>query len=62
MRGSWPGGDGRDHVREWMATTDTAAMRCLRLLDEIATCGRSDLATVSVALREIRTLVRADCG
>jgi glutamate dehydrogenase len=60
MRDSWPGGDGRDHVREWMATTDTAAMRCLRLLDEIATCGRSDLATVSVALREIRTLVRAD--
>jgi len=62
MRSSWPGGKGRDQVRDWMATTDTAAMRCLRLLDEIASCGRSDLATVSVALREIRTLVRANGG
>jgi glutamate dehydrogenase len=59
MRTGWSGGNGRDQVRDWMATTDTAAMRCLRLLDEIAACGRSDLATVSVALREIRTLVRA---
>ncbi|GAA5119853.1 NAD-glutamate dehydrogenase [Pseudonocardia adelaidensis] len=62
MRSSWPGGNGRDQVRDWIATTDAAAMRCLRLLDEIAASGRSDLATVSVALREIRTLVRASGG
>ncbi|MFC5234160.1 NAD-glutamate dehydrogenase [Pseudonocardia zijingensis] len=62
VRSGWSGGDGREQVRDWIATTDTAAMRCLRLLDEIAASGRSDLATVSVALREIRTLVRAGCG
>jgi glutamate dehydrogenase len=62
LQTGWPGGDGRDQVRDWLATTDTAATRCLRLLDEIAACGRSDLATVSVALREIRTLVRANGG
>ena len=58
VRSGWSGGDGREQVRDWIATTDTAAMRCLRLLDEIAASGRSNLATVSVALREIRTLVR----
>jgi glutamate dehydrogenase len=58
MRASWPGSNGREQVRDWIATTDVATRRCLRLLDEIAAAGRSDLATVSVALREIRTLVR----
>jgi glutamate dehydrogenase len=62
VRSGWSGGDGREQVRDWIATTDTAAMRCLRLLDEIAASGRSNLATVSVALREIRTLVRGSGG
>ncbi len=58
VRAGWPGSNGREQVRDWIATTDAAARRCLRLLDEIAAADRSDLATVSVALREIRTLVR----
>ncbi len=62
IRDSWPGSDGHEQVRDWIATTDVAARRCLRLLDEIAAAGRSDLATVSVALREIRTLARANGG
>jgi glutamate dehydrogenase len=62
VRSSWSGGDGREQVQDWISTTDAAAMRCLRLLNEIAACGRSDLATVSVALREIRTLARASGG
>ncbi|TQM44725.1 NAD-glutamate dehydrogenase [Pseudonocardia cypriaca] len=62
VRTSWPGSDGHEQVRDWIATTDAAARRCLRLLDEIAAAGRSDLATVSVALREIRTLLRGSGG
>jgi glutamate dehydrogenase len=62
VRTGWPGSDGQEQVRDWIATTDAAARRCLRLLDEIAAAGRSDLATVSVALREIRTLVRGSGG
>lgn len=62
VRAGWSGSNGDEQVRDWIATTDAAARRCLRLLDEIAAAGRTDLATVSVALREIRTLVRASGG
>ncbi|TWF82399.1 glutamate dehydrogenase [Pseudonocardia hierapolitana] len=62
VRTSWSGCTGQELVRDWIARTDVAANRCLRLLDEIGAAGRSDLATVSVALREIRTLVRASGG
>ncbi|MGD9527335.1 MAG: hypothetical protein AB7J32_23790, partial [Pseudonocardia sp.] len=62
MRTTPPGGHGREHVRAWIATIEAAVQRCLRLLDDIAASGRSDLATLSVALREIRTLVRASGG
>jgi glutamate dehydrogenase len=55
-------GHGPERVRQWMATIDAAAKRYLRLLDDIAAAGRADLATLSVALREIRTLVRASGG
>jgi glutamate dehydrogenase len=62
MRTMRPGSHGREQVRAWIATIEAAANRCLRLLDEIAASGPSDLATLSVALREIRTLVRASGG
>ncbi|MGD9531727.1 MAG: NAD-glutamate dehydrogenase domain-containing protein, partial [Pseudonocardia sp.] len=62
MRTMPPGGRGHEHVRAWIATIDAAVQRCHRLLDDIAACGQSDLATLSVALREIRTLVRASGG
>jgi glutamate dehydrogenase len=58
---SSPGGPGgRDNVQRWVETIDAAALRCLRLLGDIITSGRFDLATLSVALREIRSLANAN--
>ena len=54
-----PGAQGREQVYRWIETIDAATNRCLRLLSDIINSGRSDLATLSVALREIRTLVQA---
>ena len=59
LRTSPPGAQGREQVRRWIETIDAAIDRCLRLLGDIINSGRSDLATLSVALREIRTLVQA---
>ena len=42
-----------------METIEAATNRCLRLLSDIINSGRVDLATISVALREIRSLVQA---
>jgi glutamate dehydrogenase len=50
------GSGGKDNVHHWVETIDAAAIRCLRLLGDIITSGRFDLATLSVALREIRSL------
>ena len=46
-------------MHHWVETIEAAANRCLRLLGDIINSGRFDLATLSVALREIRTLVQA---
>ena len=46
-------------MQGWVETIDAATNRYLRLLGDIINSGRSDLATLSVALREIRTLVQA---
>jgi glutamate dehydrogenase len=54
-----PGSHGREDVHRWVETIDAAAIRCLRLLGDIITSGRFDLATLSVALREIRSLAHA---
>ena len=54
-----PGSLGREDVHRWVETIDAAAIRCLRLLGDIITSGRFDLATLSVALREIRSLAHA---
>jgi glutamate dehydrogenase len=59
LRTSAPTGRGHEHVGGWVATIEAAADRCLRMLGDIMNSGRFDLATLSVALREIRTLVQA---
>ena len=53
------GSGGKDNVQRWVETIDAAALRCLRLLGDIIASGRFDLATLSVALREIRSLAHA---
>jgi len=45
-------------VRSWLSHLDSSAYRCLAALDIISADGRADLATLSVALREIRGLVQ----
>jgi glutamate dehydrogenase len=59
VRSSTPGARGHDDVHRWVETIDAAALRCLRLLGDIIASGRFDLATLSVALREIRSLAQA---
>ena len=59
VQSSPPGARGTDDVHRWVETIGAAAIRCLRLLDDIITSGRFDLATLSVALREIRSLAQA---
>jgi glutamate dehydrogenase len=59
LRTSTPGVGGHEQVAGWVETIEAAANRCLRLLSDIINSGRADLATLSVALREIRSLVQA---
>jgi glutamate dehydrogenase len=59
LRTSPPIGQGHEQVRRWVGTIEAAADRCLRMLGDIMNSSRFDLATLSVALREIRTLVQA---
>ncbi len=49
-------GDGHEQVKAWFGEHEDAAARCLAVIDEIVAGGRADLATLSVALREIRAL------
>jgi glutamate dehydrogenase len=57
-----PGAKGHERVDHWVGTIEAATNRCLRLLGDIINSGRFDLATLSVALREIRTLVQASAS
>ena len=59
LRTSTPGARGHEQVTGWVETIEAATNRCLRLLGDIINSGRADLATLSVALREIRSLVQA---
>jgi len=59
LRTSTPGVGGHEQVAGWVETIEAATNRCLRLLNDIINSGRADLATLSVALREIRSLVQA---
>jgi glutamate dehydrogenase len=44
-------------IRQWFAHDPQAVGRCLAVLRDIAADDRADLATLSVALREVRGLV-----
>jgi len=53
-------GDGQDsdeRIRRWLDGDQQATGRCLAVLRDIAADDRADLATLSVALREVRGLV-----
>ncbi len=52
-----PAADSAEQVRGWIAQAGLGAGRSLAVLDDVAADGRHDLATLSVALREIRDLV-----
>jgi hypothetical protein len=46
-------------VSTWIAQNATAFDRCVQMLTEVTASGASDLATLSVAVREIRNLIEA---
>ncbi len=48
-----------DRVREWLAHNGPAVERCSQVLADVKAGGASDLATLSVAVREIRNLIEA---
>jgi glutamate dehydrogenase len=56
LRRGEPEVSARDQVRGWLGRTATTTNRCVRVLDEIAGSGRADLATLTVALREVGAL------
>jgi glutamate dehydrogenase len=48
-----------DRVTSWTARNAQAVERCLQVLTDVTAGGASDLATLSVAVREIRNLIEA---
>jgi glutamate dehydrogenase len=59
LRRGEPEASARDRVSGWLGRTATTTNRCVRVLDEIAGSGRADLATLTVALREVGALAPA---
>jgi glutamate dehydrogenase len=49
--------DSAEQIRRWLADTEPAVSRCLAILHDVAADDRTDLATLSVALREVRGLI-----
>jgi glutamate dehydrogenase len=49
-------GSGAERVRAWLEEREPASSRCRASLDEAIASGRADLATISVAVREVRSL------
>jgi glutamate dehydrogenase len=59
------GGTGQDSaelIRRWVDRNRPAVDRCLAVLRDVAADDRADLATLSVALREVRGLVSSRSG
>jgi glutamate dehydrogenase len=46
-------------IEQWKGANTAALARAAALLDDIAASDSADLATLSVALREVRALARA---
>jgi glutamate dehydrogenase len=57
LRESW-GGTGGERVSAWIARNALPVERCMQVLADVK-AGTSDLATLSVAVREIRNLIEA---
>ena len=51
--------DAEERIDAWLGHTDQAHERYRHMLDDIRAVGRFDLATLSVALREVRNLAEA---
>jgi len=51
--------DAEERIDAWLGHTDQAHERYRQMLDDIRAVGRFDLATLSVALREVRNLAEA---
>jgi glutamate dehydrogenase len=49
-------------IQQWFARNEPAVGRCLAVLRDVAADDRTDLATLSVALREVRGLVSSRSG
>ena len=58
MRHSDPGSSGDAKIAQWEKTNASRLQRARVALDEITKSGRLDLATLSVAARQIRSTVR----
>src|SRR5204863_3717160 len=58
LRGSVDGPAG-DRVAAWLARNTGPVERCLQVLADVKAGGTFDLATLSVAVREIRNLIDA---
>jgi glutamate dehydrogenase len=54
-----PNGDVPDRVRAWLTDNAAAVERCAQVLADVKAGGAGDLATLSVAVREIRNLIDA---
>jgi glutamate dehydrogenase len=54
-----PNGPVPDRVRAWLADNAAAVERCAQVLADVRAGGAADLATLSVAVREIRNLIEA---
>jgi glutamate dehydrogenase len=56
LAGGGPGRTGSERVRYWLDRREPNSGRCRTTLDEIVASGRTDLSTLSVAVREVRNL------
>ena len=57
-----PETDPAGQVRRWLARAEPAVTRCLAVLSDMSADDRTDLATLSVAMREVRQLVSRRSG
>jgi glutamate dehydrogenase len=53
------GGPGAERVRSWVERNAAPVERCAQVLADVKAGGTSDLATLSVAVREIRNLIES---
>jgi glutamate dehydrogenase len=62
LRAGDPAQDSAELVQRWFEHNQSAVRRCLGVLRDVAADDRVDLATLSVALREVRGLVSGRSG